>query len=271
MGDLHGVIPSGGNGDAGKDVVAKPDPAGSPSLFVFKTVSESHVGELSYFRVCTGTITAGMDLVNEANGKPERLAQIFVMSGKDRKEIAALRRRGYRCGREAERHAHEQHPEQQGVSDRLSSHQVPRSRLSLGDHPEVEGGRGQDLDRTALAAPGRSDVPVPRRSRAASDGDQRAGRAASRRHRAPAEAALQRRRRHGRAEGAVPGDHQGHREGRRVQAQEADGRPRAVRPRAPPPRAHEARAGIRVPGRDRRRRRAEELHSGGGEGRGGDA
>ncbi len=86
MGDLHGVIPAGGNGDAGKDIVAKPDPAGPPSLFVFKTVSESHVGELSFFRVGTGTITAGMDLVNEANGKPERLAQIFSMSGKDRKE-----------------------------------------------------------------------------------------------------------------------------------------------------------------------------------------
>ncbi|HTR99328.1 MAG TPA: GTP-binding protein, partial [Bacteroidota bacterium] len=83
-GDLHGSAP----GDGGtKDVVAKQDPAGPPSLFVFKTVSESHVGELSFFRVCTGAVSPGLDMVNETNGKTERLAQLFVMNGKERKEI----------------------------------------------------------------------------------------------------------------------------------------------------------------------------------------
>jgi elongation factor G len=72
------------------DVVIHPDPKGEPSLFVFKTISESHVGELSFFRVYSGTITPGMDLVNEANGKPERLAQLYVMNGKDRKEVGKL-------------------------------------------------------------------------------------------------------------------------------------------------------------------------------------
>lgn len=60
------------------------------SLFVFKTISESHVGELSLFKVYTGTVTPGLDLVNEANGKPERLGQIYVMNGKERKEVAKL-------------------------------------------------------------------------------------------------------------------------------------------------------------------------------------
>ena len=87
MGDLHGEAPGEG---ASRDVVVKQDPAGLPSLFVFKTVSESHVGELSFFRVCTGTISPGLDLVNDSNGKPERLAQLFVMNGKDRKEITRL-------------------------------------------------------------------------------------------------------------------------------------------------------------------------------------
>jgi elongation factor G len=72
------------------DVVVHPDPKGEPSLFVFKTVSESHVGELSFFRVYSGTVTPGMDLVNEANGKPERLAQLYTMNGKDRKEVSRL-------------------------------------------------------------------------------------------------------------------------------------------------------------------------------------
>lgn len=87
-GELHGSLPN--NGGAAQDAVARQDPAGPASLFVFKTVSESHVGELSFFRVCSGTVSPGLDMVNESNGKSERLAQLFVMNGKDRKEITKL-------------------------------------------------------------------------------------------------------------------------------------------------------------------------------------
>lgn len=73
-----------------KEIEVPPNPAGEPAVFVFKTVSEQHVGELSYFRVYSGTIHAGMDLVNESNGKTERLGQIFVMNGKERKEVGKL-------------------------------------------------------------------------------------------------------------------------------------------------------------------------------------
>jgi elongation factor G len=89
MGPAEGSAPGNQNGNK-TTVSVNPDPNGPPSLFVFKTVSESHVGELSFFRVMSGTIKPGLDLINEANGKPERLAQIFVMNGKDRKEIARL-------------------------------------------------------------------------------------------------------------------------------------------------------------------------------------
>jgi elongation factor G len=89
-GPATGRAPGGHNGSQADSVTVVPDPQGPPSLFVFKTVSESHVGELSFFRVMSGTIKPGLDLINEANGKPERLAQIFVMNGKDRKEIAKL-------------------------------------------------------------------------------------------------------------------------------------------------------------------------------------
>ena len=67
-----------------------PDSSAQPSLFIFKTISEQHVGELSYFRVYSGTVTAGMDLVNESNGKAERLGQLFVMNGKTRNEVAKI-------------------------------------------------------------------------------------------------------------------------------------------------------------------------------------
>jgi elongation factor G len=72
------------------DVAVKCDAAAAPSLFIFKTVSESHVGEMSFFKVCTGTLTPGLDMINQKNGKPERLAQLYTMVGKDRKELPKI-------------------------------------------------------------------------------------------------------------------------------------------------------------------------------------
>ncbi len=84
-----GEVSASGPGN-GSVLSVRQDPAGPPSLFVFKTMSESHVGELSFFRVYSGSVAPGLDLVNNSNGKPERLAQLFVMNGKDRKEITKL-------------------------------------------------------------------------------------------------------------------------------------------------------------------------------------
>ena len=68
----------------------KPDPDGEPVLFVFKTISEQHVGELSLFKVYSGTVKSGMDLLNEANSKTERLSQISILNGRGRKEVPQL-------------------------------------------------------------------------------------------------------------------------------------------------------------------------------------
>lgn len=84
MGPLKAKNASGG------DVEIQQNPTASPVMFVFKTVSESHVGELSFFRVYAGSVNPGLDMVNNTNGKSERLAQLFVMVGKERKEIGKL-------------------------------------------------------------------------------------------------------------------------------------------------------------------------------------
>lgn len=78
------------NVETKEEVLVPPNPAGPPSVFVFRTVSEEHVGELSFFRVYSGTIQAGMDLINEVSGKSERLGQLFVMNGRERKEAGRL-------------------------------------------------------------------------------------------------------------------------------------------------------------------------------------
>ncbi len=62
----------------------------SPVAQVFKTVSEAHVGELSYFRIYSGQIASGADLVNTKRGGSERFGQMFVMNGKNRTNINVL-------------------------------------------------------------------------------------------------------------------------------------------------------------------------------------
>ena len=68
----------------------KIDSSGEPVLFVFKTISEQHVGELSLFKLYSGTVSPGMDLLNEGNNKTERLNQLFTLNGHNRKEISQV-------------------------------------------------------------------------------------------------------------------------------------------------------------------------------------
>ena len=64
-----------------------PDSSGEPVLFIFKTISEQHVGELSLFKVFSGKVNAGLDLLNETNGKSERLSQLSNLNGHNRKDV----------------------------------------------------------------------------------------------------------------------------------------------------------------------------------------
>jgi len=64
---------------AGEPVEPKSD--GPLSIFFFKTSVEPHIGEVSYFKVMSGTLKAGADLDNISRGGKERLAQIFTVAG----------------------------------------------------------------------------------------------------------------------------------------------------------------------------------------------
>lgn len=66
------------------------DPSGKAALFIFKTYSEEHVGELMYFKVYNGTVKSGMDLVNNA-GNTTRFSSIFVSQGNKRVDVTELR------------------------------------------------------------------------------------------------------------------------------------------------------------------------------------
>jgi elongation factor G len=66
------------------------DAAGQPCIFIYKTISEPHVGELSFFKVFSGTIRQGMELVNESNGVNEKMNQLFVVEGNRRTAVPEL-------------------------------------------------------------------------------------------------------------------------------------------------------------------------------------
>jgi elongation factor G len=66
------------------------DANGPACIFVYKTVSEAHVGDLSYFKVFSGTIRTGMELVNESNGVTEKINQVFLMEGNKRLPVNEL-------------------------------------------------------------------------------------------------------------------------------------------------------------------------------------
>lgn len=66
------------------------DPAGQPTIFIFKTISEPNVGLVSYFKVYSGKLKAGDELVNAANGSTERFTQLYLANGKDRISVDEL-------------------------------------------------------------------------------------------------------------------------------------------------------------------------------------
>src|SRR5438552_4143498 len=71
-------------------VTVKPDDAGPFDAQVFKTISEPHVGDVSYFRVHSGTVKNGQDVWNAPRSAVEKLNHLCVAVGKDRTEIAEL-------------------------------------------------------------------------------------------------------------------------------------------------------------------------------------
>jgi elongation factor G len=66
------------------------DANGPACVFVYKTISEPHVGELSFFKVYSGTIRSGMELENETTGVTEKISQLFLVEGNKRSNVTEL-------------------------------------------------------------------------------------------------------------------------------------------------------------------------------------
>jgi elongation factor G len=72
------------------EIDLKPSDDAPLALQVFKTVVEQHVGELSFFRVFSGSYKAGDEIYNATSSSSERPTLIYSVIGKDRVEIPAV-------------------------------------------------------------------------------------------------------------------------------------------------------------------------------------
>jgi elongation factor G len=73
--------------NSGEQATMKVSATSPVSAIIFKTTTEPHVGELSYFRMYSGSLKSGEDVINVNSGKSERLAHLAVMQGKERVEV----------------------------------------------------------------------------------------------------------------------------------------------------------------------------------------
>lgn len=72
----------------GEEVAA--ETSGPESLYFFKTGVEPHIGEVSYFKVMSGSVKPGDDLSNADRGSKERIANIYVCAGANRQPVDCL-------------------------------------------------------------------------------------------------------------------------------------------------------------------------------------
>jgi elongation factor G len=86
MEELHAL--KGAEGDKTVEIHAKDD---APfAAWVFKTQSEPHVGDVSFFRILSGSIVNGAEVFNATRNGIEKLGHIAVAQGKDRTEVNKL-------------------------------------------------------------------------------------------------------------------------------------------------------------------------------------
>jgi elongation factor G len=74
--------------EKGKKIEIKPD---GPTLsYVFKSLSEKHIGDLSFIRSYAGDLAVGADLYNANTESSERIGQVYFIQGKNRVETDAI-------------------------------------------------------------------------------------------------------------------------------------------------------------------------------------
>ena len=75
---------------SGEEIVRKASPDAPMASLVFKIISELHVGEFSCFRVFSGVMRVGDEVLNPNQNSTEKIGQIYILNGKNRKEVSQV-------------------------------------------------------------------------------------------------------------------------------------------------------------------------------------
>lgn len=94
MGFIGNVCPTAADAPAEATTAGATVPCRSdapPSAFVWKNAVEQHLGEVTYFKVQSGTLSHGQDLVNGRTGNADRFGQLYVAEGKKKHPVEQLK------------------------------------------------------------------------------------------------------------------------------------------------------------------------------------
>jgi small GTP-binding protein len=225
------------------------------AALAFKIMTDPFVGQLTFFRVYSGTLTTGSSVLNATKGKTERIGRLLKMHANKREEIKEVNAGdiaaavGLRSVTTGDTLCDDKKPVL------LESMEFPEPVITLAIEPRTKA----DQEKLGQADGRGPDLPREHRRADRPGGDSRHGRASPRDHRRPPEARVQRRGERRQAAGGLQGN--AHRTGRGRRALRApDRRTRPVRTRQDP--RHSAPAGHGLPVRqpDRRRRDSEGVH-----------
>lgn len=93
MGFLNDICPSPADRPEAKltnGETLKCDSSFKNTIFIYKTLTEPRVGNVSYFKVYSGKLKNGDELINAKNAQVERFSHIYVANGKKREEVSHL-------------------------------------------------------------------------------------------------------------------------------------------------------------------------------------
>lgn len=87
---VKGFKPGAKKGESQEEVPREADPKAPFAALAFKIITDPFVGVLTFFRVYSGTITAGSTVENSTRGKRERIGRILRIHADKREDIKEL-------------------------------------------------------------------------------------------------------------------------------------------------------------------------------------
>ena len=114
------------------------DPNGPTSLFFFKTSMEQHLGEVLYFKVESGKVSQGQDIINPVTDSKERISALYAVAGKQKVALTDMLAGDIGCTVKLKSAKSNQTYNQAGDDDVIAPIVYPQSRYRTAIKPKEE-------------------------------------------------------------------------------------------------------------------------------------